>query len=99
MHTHTYIHTYSIQASQLSYKFYGCFSSAVISFNLVVNTNQSRGGPQAPPSLVEGDKTQNFIKIVRNGSTHFAYIVRLKVEPLTESSGMLALIKIIAITG
>ena len=62
-------------------------SPAVIPFKLVVDTNQSRGGPQAPPSLIEGDKTQDFIKIVRNGSTIFAYNVTLKVEPLTESSG------------
>ena len=63
----------------------------MISFELMVNTNQSRDSPQsAPLSLVEGDNGQNFISIEKTGSTIFAYNVILKVEALTDLSGKLS---------
>ena len=61
----------------------------MVSFELIVNTDLSRGGPQSLPSLVEGDTFQNFISIQKTGHTNFAYNVTLKVEALTELSGRL----------
>ena len=62
------------------------FCLAVISFELIVDTDESRGGPQSPPSLIEGDRTESFIRIRRNGTTNFAYNVTLKVDALTKLS-------------
>ena len=63
---------------------------AVVSFELTVNSDQSKRTPEPHLSLVEGDSKNahnNIIQIVKTGRTLFSYNVALNVEALTESSG------------
>ena len=63
------------------------YSYAVVSFELVINIDQNRGGPPAPHYLIEGDSVQNFFRIMKSGLTIFTYNITLIVEALTELSG------------
>ena len=59
--------------------------SYAVSFELVINNDQSRSDPPAPRCLIEGESVQNFFRIVKTGRTNFTYCITLIVEALTDS--------------
>lgn len=64
------------------------FNTTVTAFDLIFNTGQGAVGSQASPSVQEGARVENLIRIRKRGYTMFAYNVLLNVQSLTEPEGI-----------